>query len=167
MPEHNKANTDGNTFTIPSLILHESRERRSRQDARLHSLRLLSRGALIVLLSVGAIAVAASETLAVLSLRLVLGYALGFTLAVSYVEVSAIRCWRDSPDIGRLWEDYQRPGRPPRPVVALQSALIIGARDDYAHNERVLVRVIVAIGVQAALTVAALVTLVMGFGELV
>ena len=90
MPEHNKANTGGNTSTIPSLILHESRERRSRQDARLHSLRLLSRGALIVLLSVGAIAVAASETLAVLSLRLVLGYALGLTLAVSFIGADPV-----------------------------------------------------------------------------
>ena len=167
MTERRQANTGDNTPTIPSLILHESRDRRDKQDARLHSLRLLSRGALIALLSVGAIAVAASETLAPLILGFVLSLAIALTLVVCFIEVSAIGSWRDGLKIGALLEDFHRPGRPERTVPALQMALINRAKEDYEHNEKVLGRVIAAISAQAAITIAALLTLVLGFGEAV
>ena len=166
MPEPSQANTGDDAPSMPSLILHACRERRDKQDAKLHSLRLLSRGALIALLSIGAIAVAASETLAPVTLSFVLFLAIGLTLAVCWIEFLAIGRWHDGPKIGELWEDYYRPGRPPRTAAALQSALIVGTKEDYEHNEGVLRWVLVAISLQAGLTIGALATLAWGFREL-
>ena len=163
MTEHSQADTGDDTPTIPSLVLHESRERRDKQDAKLHSLRQLSRGALIVLLSAGAIAVAASETLAPLTLRLVLIAAIVLTVATVVVEVAAVFCWRDGSKFEDLLDDFRRPAHA---AVGLQLALINRAKEDYEHNEKVLAAVVGAIATQATLTVFALGLLVAGFGEL-
>ena len=163
MTENSRANTGNTTSTIPSLILNEGRELRYKQDAKLHAMRQLSRGALIVLLSAGAIAVAASAPLAPATLRLVLLIAVALAVATVVVEVAAVCYWHDGPKIGDLLEDSRRPART---AAGLQMALIHGDKEDYEHNEKVLFAVEVAIAWQAVLTIAALLTLVVGFGEL-
>ena len=165
MTESNRANT-GDTPTVLSLLLHESRERRDRQNAKLHAMRQLSRGAPIVLLTAGAIAVAASATLGPATLRLILLVAIALLAAAGVVEFTAICRWRDGPKVGDLLSDFHRPGRPERTVVALQLALISGAEDDYEHNEGLLSWARFALVWQAAAIFAALVALFLGFGEL-
>ena len=166
MTEHNQANADNDTSTILSLILHESRERRDRQDAQLHSLRQLCRGALIILFSAGAIAVAASQTLAALNIRLVLLVAIGLLLATAVVEVFAVCWWHNGPEIGDLVEQFHSSGDTERTTVELQVALIDGANADHEHNKKVLTWIKILAAWQAIATVFALGLLVMGFGEL-
>lgn len=166
MTEHNQANADNDTPSIPSLILHESRERHDRQDAQLHSLHQLCRGALIILFSAGAIAVAASQTLAALNIRLVLLVAMGLLLATAFVEVAAVCWWHNGPKISDLVEQFHSPGDPERTTVDLQLALIDGANADHKHNQRVLTWVKIAAALQAIATVFALGLLVAGFGTL-
>lgn len=166
MTERNQPTTDDNTPTVLSLILHESRERRDRQDAKMHAMRQLSRGAPVILFTAGAIAVAASEALGPVNVWLILLVAIVLLAATGFVEVIAVRCWRDGPKPGDLLSDFRRPGRPERTVVALQLALIKSAEDDYEHNKKRLGWAEAALTVQAIMIFAALITLILGFTEI-
>ena len=144
------------------LILDHAREKRFQQDAQLQGLLRVATGALVVVLSAGTIAVAASEALAPSTAVVVLSFACILGLNLLCIEFIAHR-WKDGPRIRRLL-DVHRLHRPTLPQ--LQDALGSALDEDHEYNDKTLRRLRWLVLLQAAVVFAGLVILVTEFREI-
>lgn len=161
MTNANPANSDdGET---PAIIQSEAREMRSKQDRKLENLLRFATGALLVYLSIGTIAVAASDTHAPATAGVVFSFA--GILALGLVIIGAIVSdrWKEGPDIKQLLSVY----RTRQPTAAqLHIALTIALDDDYDNNHKTLRYVRAVVAVLAATAFFGLLILLAGLNEL-
>lgn len=151
---------NGNT---PEIILHEARDKRSKQDGHLQGMRRIAAGALIAFLSVGTIAVAASEQLAPSTAVVVFTFAGLLTVVLVAIEAIISYKWQEGPTIARLRKVYRRR----RPTAAqMQLGLINSLNSDYIANKRVLNRVRALVLGQTAIALVGLLILLLAFREL-
>ncbi len=146
----------------PELVLHEAREKRHQQDTKLHRLLRLATTAPIIALSVGAVAVVVSESLAAHAAVVVFGAAIGLSLFLVGIEAVASR-WRAGPSIGRLLDVllHDRPS-----LLQLQVALIDALNRDFGDNAKTLTRIRWLVAFQALIVLLEIVVLLLGFYEL-
>ena len=128
-----------------SLILHEQRVLRDKQDARLRALLRLAGGILTVFLTTGTIAVAVSADLAAATGAIVFAIALVLGIVLVPIEGATHR-WKEGPDIEDLVQEFHHGGRS---GAELELALAVLASEDYETNGRVLRRVRVLAAMQA------------------
>lgn len=145
-----------------ALMLEQARHARQRQDDSLQTLRNTATGALIVLLSAGTIAVAASQPLAPDTLVVVLYFALGLGANVLCIEL-VTHSWRDGPSIATL---IDRVDNPQSTLEVIQISLLNTLDADHQLNQRTLRYVRWLVFLQAAIAFSGLVVLLAGFREL-
>ena len=151
---------DGDT---PAVIFDQAREMRSKQDHKLHSLLRIATGTLIVFLSIGTIAVAASEDLAPSTAVVVFSFAGVVATGLVGIEGIVSHRWREGPDIEKLLEIF----RTHRPTgTQLRLALTVALNHDYKNNNETLRRVRIWITILTAVAFAGLLVLVAGLQEL-
>lgn len=148
--------------TTSQLILEEARDQRAKQDGELRSLLRLATGALIVVLSAGAIAVTVSQDLAPHAAVVVFGTALLLGLNLVTIEVVA-HSWQVGPGIDGLITLYRR-RRPDSQQ--LQVALVGWLRRDYYHNDKTLRRIRYLVVLQTLIAFTGILVLLLSFYEL-
>ena len=119
----------------PEIILHEAQAMRAKQDRRLQGMLRIAAGALIAFLSVGTIAVAASENLAPATAVVVFGVAGVLGAVLVAIEAIVAYKWKEGPDIAKLLRLYRR-RRPTEQ--GLRIGLVAALRKDYDNNDRTL-----------------------------
>ena len=144
-----------------ALMLDQARHARLRQDDSLQALRNTSTGALIVLLSAGTIAVAASERLAPATVVVVFSFALGLGANLFCIECIA-HGWRDGPTIAALLGHVHDRST----LEQIQIALLNTLNGDHRLNKRTLKKVRRLAFLQALIAFIGLGILLLGFREL-
>lgn len=142
-----------------ALMLDQARHARLRQDDSLHALRNTGTGALIVLLSAGTLAVAASEPLALATVVVVFYFALVLGVNLLCIEF-VTHGWRDGPTIAALLEHVHDPQST---LEQIQIALLNTLNGDYDFNRRTLKKVRWLVFLQACIAFAGLSVLLLGF----
>ena len=145
-----------------ALMLDQARHARQRQDDSLQALRNTATGALIVLLTAGTIAVAASQPLAPDTLVVVFYFALGLGANLLWVELVA-HSWKDGPSIATLLGHVHDPQST---IEVIQITLLNTLDADHRLNKRTLTYVRWLVFLQAAIAFLGLVVLLAGFREL-
>lgn len=145
-----------------ALMLDQARHARLRQDDSLQALRNTATGALIVLLSAGTIAVAASETLAPATVVVVFYFALGLGVNLLCIEFVA-HGWKDGPTIATLLEHVHDPQST---LEQIQIALLNTLNGDHDLNKRTMKKVRWLVFLQALIAFMGLGILLLGFREL-
>ena len=146
----------------PEIILDEAREMRSKQDRKLQSLLRIATGALVVFLSIGTIAVAASEALAPSTAIVVFIFAGALAVGLVVIEGMVSYRWQEGPDIDDLLDVYRtrQPASTP-----LRLALTVALSHDYHNNDKTLRHVRAGVAVIAALALVGLLLLLIGLHE--
>lgn len=149
--------------TTPEIILDEAREMRSKQDRKLQSLLRIATGALIVFLSIGTIAVAASEALAPSTAVVVFVVSGAVAAGLVIIEGMVSYRWQEGPDIEELLDVY----RTRQPTSAqLRLALTIALNHDYGNNDKTLRHVRAGVAIISALAFVGLLILVASLHQL-
>ncbi len=148
----------------PEIIQSEAQAMRAKQDRRLQGLLRIAAGALIAFLSIGTIAVAASDDLASATAVVVFGVAAVLGIVLVAIEAIVAYRWKEGPDIAKLLRVYRR-RRPSEP--SLRIGLVVALRKDYDNNDRALRTVRGLVLLQAVIAFGGLIVLLLGLLELV
>ena len=142
----------------PKIIQDEAQAMRAKQDRRLQGMLRIAAGALIAFLSIGTIAVAASDDLAPATAVVVFG------VVLVIIEAIVAYRWKEGPDIAKLPRVYRR-RKPSEP--SLRIGLVVALRKDYDNNDQTLRTVRGLVLLQAVVAFGGLIVLLLGLLELV